>query len=93
LTGPHDEDRCQNCCFFWGETTKESGGKAATRHQTPDGNDLIVQTSLATVGRVKSSAVPPRFRTTARAFGLDFILEIAGVNRRDESTDLSPRPS
>jgi short subunit dehydrogenase-like uncharacterized protein len=82
--GPTEEERRRNRCYFWGEVTDESGGKAVARQQTPDGYDLTVQTALAAVARVLSGAVPPGFKTPAMAFGPDFILEIAGVSRMDE---------
>jgi short subunit dehydrogenase-like uncharacterized protein len=90
--GPTEEERRRNRCCFWGEVADESGGKAVARLQTPDGYDLTVQTALAAAERVLSGAVPPGFKTAAMAFGPDFILEIVGVSRMDESTDRSHPP-
>jgi len=86
--GPTEEERRRNRCYFWGEVgevSDESGGNVVARLQTPDGYDLTVQTALAAVTRVLSGAVSPGFQTPAMAFGPDFILEIAGVSRMDES--------
>jgi short subunit dehydrogenase-like uncharacterized protein len=91
--GPSEEERRRNRCFLWGEAADESGGKAVARLQTPDGYDLTAETSLVAGARVLSDAVPPGFMTPAMAFGADFILEIAGVTRTDESADRGHRPS
>ena len=90
--GPTEAERRQNRCFFWGEASDEAGRRVIARLQTPDGYDLTVQTSLAAVARVLSGSITPGFKTPAMAFGPDFILEIAGVTRIDESTDYS-RPA
>lgn len=82
--GPTEEERRRNRCYFWGQVTDESGGKAVARLQTPDGYDLTVQTALAAAARVLSGAIAPGFKTPAMTFGPDFILEIAGVSRMDE---------
>jgi len=91
--GPIESERRQNRCFFWGEATDESGGRAVARQQTADGYDLTVQTSVAAVAQVLNGAVSPGFKTPAMAFGPEFILEIAGVTRTDELTDPSHRSS
>jgi len=89
--GPTEEERRGNRCYFWGKAMDESGGKAVARQQTPDGYDLTVQTAITSVARVLSGAVPPGFKTPAMAFGPDFILEISGVTRTDESRDRRDR--
>jgi len=82
--GPTEDERRQNRCYFWGEATDPSGGKAVARQQTPDGYDLTAETSLAAAARVLNGAVSAGFKTPAKAFGADFVLEIAGVTRTDD---------
>ena len=53
--------------------------RAVARLQTP------VQSSLAIVDRVPSGTISPGFQTPALAHGADFVLELAGVTRMDES--------
>lgn len=83
--GPTEAARRQNRCYVWGEARDEAGHKVVSRLQTPDGYDLTVQTSLAAVARVLTGSITPGFKTPAMALGPDFILEIAGVTRIDES--------
>ena len=83
--GPTEAERRTGRCLVWGEASDDAGRKAVTRLQTPDGYDLTVQTSLAVVARVLAGTVAPGFQTPALAFGPDFILEVAGVARSDET--------
>jgi short subunit dehydrogenase-like uncharacterized protein len=53
--------------------------------QTPNGYELTVASSLASVERVRSGGVSHGFRTPATAFGPDFALDLPGVTRFDES--------
>jgi short subunit dehydrogenase-like uncharacterized protein len=82
--GPTEAERRASRCLLWGEATDDTGRKAVTRLQTPDGYDLTVQTSLAVVGRVLAGTLAPGFQTPALAFGPDFILEVGSVTRTDE---------
>jgi short subunit dehydrogenase-like uncharacterized protein len=85
--GPTEAKRRQSRCFLWGEAMDEADRKVVARLQTPDAYDLTVQTSLAVADRVLSGTVSPGFQTPAMAFGPDFILEVAGVTRKDELID------
>jgi short subunit dehydrogenase-like uncharacterized protein len=83
--GPTEAERRKNRCYFWGEVTDETGGKAIARQETPDGYELTVQTSLAAAARVLTGKIGAGFRTPATAFGADFILEMDGVTRTDDA--------
>jgi short subunit dehydrogenase-like uncharacterized protein len=84
VPGPAETERRQSRCFLWGEAMDEADRNVVARLQTPDAYDLTVQTSLAVADRVLSGTVSPGFQTPAMAFGPDFILEVAGVTRKDE---------
>ena len=83
--GPTEAERRGNRCFFWGEVMDKAGRTVVTRMQTPDGYDLTVSSSLASVERIRSGEVSNGFRTPAMAFGPDFALELPGVTRLDEN--------
>jgi len=62
-----------------------TGRTAVARQETPDGYDLTVQAALAAASRVLAGAVGPGYHTPATAFGPDFVLELPGVTRTDET--------
>jgi short subunit dehydrogenase-like uncharacterized protein len=81
--GPSAEERARGRSRLWGEVTDGGGGRAVSRLTGPDGYTMTVLTALAAVGKVLGGLAPPGFQTPSRAYGPDFILEIAGVTRED----------
>jgi short subunit dehydrogenase-like uncharacterized protein len=83
--GPTEAERQANRCDQWGAVADSSGRTAVARQQTPDGYDLTVQAALAAASRVLAGVVSPGYHTPATAFGPDFVLELPGVTRTDET--------
>jgi short subunit dehydrogenase-like uncharacterized protein len=82
--GPSDEERRRGWSLLWGEATDAAGGRAVSRLRGPEGYTLTVLTSLAVVGRVLDGQAPPGYQTPSLAYGPDFVLDIPGVERKDE---------
>ena len=91
--GPTADERRTNRCHLWGAVADPAGRTAVARQETPDGYDLTVQAALAAVSRVLAGAVPAGYHTPATAFGPNFVLELPGVTRKDESTAPVSRPT
>lgn len=53
--------------------------------RTPHSYTLTALASLAVVERVLSGHAPAGYQTPAKAYGADFVLEIQGVTRTDET--------
>lgn len=79
--GPTDKERARTYCLLWGEATDDAGGRVEARMRTPDGYTLTALTTLSIVEKALAGNAPPGFQTPAKAYGPDFILEIAGVSR------------
>ncbi len=86
--GPSDEQRRQARVRLWGEARDETGKRAVSRLETPDGYDLTVETALRAVERVLAGDFIPGFQTPSLAYGADFILEFEGVHREDLEVNL-----
>lgn len=84
--GPTEAERQANRCDQWAAVADNAGRTAVARQQTPDGYDLTVQAALAAASRVLAGAVTPGYHTPATAFGADFVLELPGVTRTDETS-------
>jgi len=82
--GPSDEQRKRGVSRFWGEATSDDGERVVSRLRAPESYTLTALTALASVERVVTGRAPPGFQTPGTAFGPDFILEIAGVERFDD---------
>lgn len=81
--GPSAEQRRGAVARLWGEAWDETGGRVQSRLRTPDGYTLTALTAVAAAEKVLAGGAKPGFQTPSRAFGADFILEIAGVERED----------
>jgi short subunit dehydrogenase-like uncharacterized protein len=81
--GPTDAERAGGRCFLWGEVEDDSGRRAVSRLQTPEGYTTTALASLAIVERVLAGEARPGFQTPSRACGPDFVLGLEGVNRTD----------
>lgn len=83
LTGPSAEQRTQGGSLLWGEVVDDRGQRAVSRLRTAEGYTLTAQTALVAAEKALSGAAKPGFQTPSLAFGPDFILEFAGVQRED----------
>jgi short subunit dehydrogenase-like uncharacterized protein len=83
--GPSREQRARGQARLRGEVWDQAGARMVSHLRTPDGYSLTVLTALACVERVLSGQMTPGFATPSRAFGADFVIEIPGVTRTDES--------
>jgi short subunit dehydrogenase-like uncharacterized protein len=82
--GPTPEERARGRCLLWGEATDETGRRAVSRLETPEGYALTALTAVGIAQKVLAGDVRPGFQTPSRAYGPDFILSIEGVSRQDE---------
>jgi short subunit dehydrogenase-like uncharacterized protein len=81
--GPSDSQRAAASARLWGEAWNDNGERVVSRLRTPDGYTLTALTSVAAAQRILAGGAKPGFQTPSRAFGPDFILEIAGAERED----------
>lgn len=81
--GPSAEVRARARAVLWGEVTDGRGGRASARLETPEGYTLTALTSLLIVERVLQGQAAAGFQTPSLAYGPDFVLGVAGVNRQD----------
>lgn len=81
--GPSAEARARARCFFWGEASDGSGGRAAARLSGPEGYTLTARAALALAGRALAGDAPPGYQTPSSAYGPDFVLGLEGVARED----------
>lgn len=83
--GPTDEQRARGKSIFTGWVTDDDGNSATTRLTTPEGYTLTALTALAIALRAQAGDAPVGYQTPAMAYGADFILQFAGVERVDIS--------
>jgi short subunit dehydrogenase-like uncharacterized protein len=81
--GPTAEQRAHGRSYLWGEVRDASGKRLESRLQTPEAYALTALTALAATERTLAGGAKPGFQTPSRAFGADFILEFANVERQD----------
>jgi short subunit dehydrogenase-like uncharacterized protein len=81
--GPTAEQRQQGRSLLWGEARDPAGLVVVSRLQTPEAYELTRLTAVAIAERVLSGDAPVGFQTPARAYGKDFVLGFAGVERQD----------
>jgi short subunit dehydrogenase-like uncharacterized protein len=79
--GPGAEELAVGRSLVWVEATDPSGRRAAARLRAPGGYAFTVSSALAAVRAVLAGRARPGFQTPATAFGSDFVLEVAGVER------------
>ena len=82
--GPSDEERARGRTYLWGEVEDGSGRRMVSRLRGPEGYAFTVLTTLAAITRVLADDAPAGFQTPSLAYGPDFVLEVAGVERVDE---------
>ena len=81
--GPDEERRRQGVSLVWGLAEDDAGGRAEARMRTPEGYTLTAMTGVEAVRRVLEGGGFPGFQTPSLAWGADWILELAGVERED----------
>ena len=81
--GPSAEQRAQGRSFVWGTVWDDDGGRATARLKGPEGYAFTALVALALVETVLDGEAVAGFQTPAKAFGPDFVLDIAGVTRVD----------
>jgi short subunit dehydrogenase-like uncharacterized protein len=70
--------------LVWGEARDGRGAKVVSRLRGPEGYTWTALAALKVVERVLGGEAPPGFQTPSRAYGPDLVLEVPGVERRDE---------
>lgn len=83
VTGPDDERRQRAVTFVWGEAEDDAGVRVESRMRTPEGYTLTAMTSVEIVRRALAGDAPAGFQTPSLAYGADWILDMAGVERED----------
>jgi len=83
--GPTDEQRQRGRSYVWGEVCDDTGRRAVSRLKGPESYTMTVDAALAIVSRVLAGTAPPGFQTPAGLFGPDFVLELPGMVREDET--------
>ncbi|MGB4726450.1 MAG: saccharopine dehydrogenase NADP-binding domain-containing protein [Thermogutta sp.] len=69
---------------LWGCVSNDQGNTKTATMQTPDGYQLTVETTLAAVSAMLDQEYPGGFFTPTQAFGINFALQIDGVDFRFE---------
>ncbi|MFB3132102.1 MAG: trans-acting enoyl reductase family protein, partial [Rhodothermales bacterium] len=81
--GPSAEQRAQGRSFVWGTVWDDDGGRATARLKGPEGYAFTALAALALAEKGLDGEAVAGFQTPAKAFGPDFVLDIAGVTRVD----------
>jgi short subunit dehydrogenase-like uncharacterized protein len=79
--GPNEEERAKGRTFLWGEASDNDGNRIEARQQGPEGYTLTALAALNVAAKILNGNFQPGFRTPAKAYGADLILEIDGVTR------------
>jgi short subunit dehydrogenase-like uncharacterized protein len=82
--GPGAEERARGRSLLWGEAEDGKGGRAVARLRGPEGYTLTALAAVACVGRVLDGDAPPGYQTPGLAYGPDLVLELPGVERKDD---------
>ena len=83
--GPSEAERARSTSYLWGEVSDEAGNRAIARLRGPDGYSLTVQAALAVIERILAGDAPSGYQTPSTAYGPDFVLQLPGVTRSDQS--------
>jgi short subunit dehydrogenase-like uncharacterized protein len=81
--GPNEENRKKGFVIFIGEVTDPNGGRAASKLISPEGYTCTALTTVEIMKRILNGESKPGFQTPSLAYGPDFILQFAGVERSD----------
>ena len=81
--GPNEEKRKKRSALMIGEATDEKRNRVASKLKTPEGYTCTALTTVEIMQRILHSEYKAGFQTPALAYGADFILQFAGVQRED----------
>lgn len=79
ITGPSPSIRENSHSYLWGEVRNAAGETKSLRIIAPEAYKLTAQTAMMAVTKVLNGDAPTGFHTPSLAFGMDFILQTAGV--------------
>jgi short subunit dehydrogenase-like uncharacterized protein len=82
-SGPSDEQRRNGFSLMLGEVSDQDGNIYRASLRTPEGYTLTALTSVDILERILAGEFEPGFQTPSLAYGPDYILGFAGVERRD----------
>lgn len=77
------EQRAKARMSAWGQVSDPQGRRITARLTTPEAYEFTAEACLQAVEKVLAGEVRPGFQTPATAFGADFVLEVAGVERQE----------
>jgi short subunit dehydrogenase-like uncharacterized protein len=81
--GPNEIEREAATSIVWGEVSSKMGGINRAVLYLPEGYTLTAHTAIKIVQYVLENEPPSGSKTPAQVFGADFILQFAGVTRKD----------
>lgn len=81
--GPDASAREKGSALIMAEAVDGKRNCFAARLKTPEPYALTAETVLEVVQRIHAGDVKPGFQTPSRAYGPDFVLEFAGIERED----------
>ncbi len=81
--GPDEAERARGSAVIMAEAVDGKRRCFAARLKTPEPYSLTAETALEIVRRIQRGDFKPGFQTPSLAYGADFILEFAGIERED----------
>ena len=81
--GPDEKERNNSSSVVWGEAQSKAGGVHRAILNLPEGYTLTAQTAIKIVENILEKDPPVGTKTPAQVFGSGFILQLAGVTRKD----------
>lgn len=81
IKGPSENSRKKGKSYLWAEIS--TGDRSLEcRLTTPEGYQLTALTTVLALQKMKNGKITPGYQTPSSAFGMDFIMEIDGVERK-----------
>ena len=80
--GPTDAMREKGESLVWGEVINPGGDLIQAVFKGPEGYTLTAKTALMAIKKILNGEFKAGFQTPGTAFGMDFILELEGTNRK-----------
>ena len=82
--GPDENERAKGKTYLWGKVLDEQGNKVESRLFGMEGYTMTVLTAVKIAEKILGSDFCVGFQTPAKCYGADLILEIEGVERKDD---------
>lgn len=79
--GPTPEQRRRGRTVVWASARRGGGAPVTARLHGPDAYTITARVAVNALERVLGGTVKPGYQTPATAFGDDFVLDVAGVER------------